>query len=261
MTEQPNDFFVVALFTRIIVDLKILRLSMFCPAISVCCNRPPAGGVLLGASALEDTGDKSLVTRDDAFAGVGLNGALRARSWGLPAGEDGVVDEGDETGCHDDAAESGSVTIMGLYREQVKRYLLANVSLGFDDRFITDPDMTRRHPSADLLIPLHLLQSPHLRHDMRNRTPLTVSNEMIRHRLGMLINHPAPGVRMTPPLEDVQNHTLFAHTVAARDVDASVVAELEFDGVGGLFDGLCCGSHVSDTSRRCSGGSGGELVG
>lgn len=92
----------------------------------------------------------------DAVTGVGSEGFV---AWmDLPAVVDGVVDEGDEAGCHDDVCD---------------------ISRGIDDRLITDPNMTRRHPSANLLISPHLLQPPCLRHDVRNRTALAISDEMI----------------------------------------------------------------------------------
>ena len=105
---------------------------------------------------------------------------LGARGWSLPAGEHGVVDEGDEAGGHDDAAKQTVSDGKGMYVDYVvKGNLLGNVSRGINDRLITDPDVTRRHPPTDFLIPPRLLQPPRLRHDVRNRTTTSIPDEMI----------------------------------------------------------------------------------
>lgn len=121
----------------------------------------------------------------DAVACVGSEGFV---AWmDLPASVDGVVDEGDEAGCHDDVCD---------------------ISRGIENRLITDPNMTRRHPSTNLLISPHLFQTPRLRDNMRNRTALAISHEMVRHRSRVLIHNPSPSISVTPPLKLVLDSLL-----------------------------------------------------
>lgn len=110
-----------------------------------------------------------------------------------------------------------------------KGNLLGDVGCGIDNGLIPDPHMTGRNPTTSPLILINLIRTPHIRRNVSDRRLLSIADEMIGCDIEVLVKDALPGVLVTPPLKVV----MFRLASIAANVETSVVAEFNFDGVGG----------------------------
>jgi hypothetical protein len=127
---------------------------------------------------------------------------------GAPEILDIVVDQRHEASSHNDISHIGD---------------------GIKDCWVGDPHMARGNPATGVLVRFDLVRASHLRSDVSNRRSVPVTDEVESGNVEVLVNNTTPGIRVSPPVESI---VLRAMPSLARDVDTSVVAELELDRVG-----------------------------
>lgn len=108
--------------------------------------------------------------------------------------------------------------------------LLCDVGDGVENAAVANPHVTWCDPCSRHFIAEDLVRAPHLGHNVCNWGPMAVPHKMERHDVEILVQHSLPGIGVSPPLKLV---ALVIVTATAGNVDASVVAELELDAVGG----------------------------
>lgn len=129
----------------------------------------------------------------------------------LPSLFDAIVNECHEASGHDNVCD---------------------VRHGIEDRLIGDPHEAGRHPATGALVSEDLAWRSRLGDNMGNgAVGIAVTYEVERYKAELLIDRPLPQVTMAPPVELVALVLALASPV---DVDTRIVAELEFDGLGGF---------------------------